>query len=548
MVDSRINGGIQNTENGERLNGLLGKLRLTVSDDNMAAFISPECAEFSDFELQSVKEALKGAGIVHGLVKDEVLSAYLSGSHLDDKPWIIAEGTPPDPGRESRIRYHFNTNPLIVGMEDETGKIDFKDRGKIPQVKAGAILAEVEPGIPGRPGTDVLGAPVPPPEHKPAKLLFGKGAYCHPDGLRVYAQIDGRPELTPDDKICVFTELVIPGDVGYATGHVEFDGDVEVRGAVLDGFRVRAKNLRAEEINKADVAASENVIVSGGIIGSKVLADGTLNCKHIHTSTVEVLGDVSVETTIFDSEIKTNGKCIIRNGKILSSALSAKMGVEASDIGSDSSEACELLVGLDGFLKSVIDKLNAEIDIGIAKKQEMEKALADMKQESADLETEIGNLAQDEDRGRRQAEEMEQTIRQMIDTGRSDDPLMSKARAACDSFKRKLDRINADIGERFERQERLEENIENQKVEVRKASDHIDGLRDRIDKEVELSATGKGSPAVKVTGTVFSGTVVRGPKAIIKLVEDERNVTIREVQGDGDDVRTKWSMQIVRNR
>lgn len=548
MSDEQTNGETRNADHIERLNRLLAMLNLTVSDDNMAAFINPEDSDFPSFDIRSVKESLGRAGVVHGLADDSVLSDCLSGSHSDEKPWKIAAGTPPDPGKESRIRYCFNTNPLIVGIEDETGKIDFKNRGEVPQVKAGDMLAEVLPGTPGRAGMDIFGTSLPPPEHRPAKLLFGKGAYSHPDGLKLYAQIDGRPELTSEGKVCVFPDLVIPGDVGYATGHVEFDGDVEVRGAILDGFRVRAKNLRTEEINKADVAAGGNIIVAGGIIGSRVQADGALTCKHIHTSTIEVLGDVAVETAIFDSEIKTNGKCTIRNGRILSSAVSAKLGVEAFDVGSDSSEACELLVGVDGFLKSTIDKLNGEIDLIIEKKRELENSLAAMKRESEDLETEIGNLAQEEDRVRRQMGDMERQIGRMVDAGRSDDPLMPKVRGACASFKEKLDQITAAIEEGFERQERLEENIENQKAEIRKASEGIGGLKERIEREIELSATDKGAPAVKVAGTICSGTVVRGPKAIVKLADDERNVTIREVQNDADDVRTERSMAILRNR
>ena len=55
----------------------------------------------------------------------------------------------------------------------------------------------------------------------------------------------------------VHSELVIDGDVGYETGHIEFDGHIEIRGSVLDGFRVTGRSLKVGEINKSEVAASE---------------------------------------------------------------------------------------------------------------------------------------------------------------------------------------------------------------------------------------------------------------------------------------------------
>ncbi len=545
MIEAGGGSGLkQDGLNGQTVQSL-STLRLIVSDDRMSALIDPEDEMLSGLDIHLLKELLNKAGIRHGVVDDLVLSDFLSEASQRERPWEVARGTPPDPGKQSRIRYCFNTDPLVVGKEDESGRIDFKNRGEIPQVKTGDLLAEIIPGVPGRPGVDVYGMEVPPPAHPPVKLLYGKGTYCHPDGLKVYSQIDGRPELTSEDRICVSPDLVITGDVGYATGHVSFEGNVEVRGAVLEGFHVRAHNLRAEEINRADIAVGGDVTVSGGIIGSRVQADGVLKCKHIHTSTIEVIGDIKVETTIFDSDVKTNGSCIVSNGRILSSAISAKMGIKAVDVGSDSSEPCELLVGVDGFLSKVVDKLNAEIDSVKESIKTLEADLDEMKKESEKLETEIGELAQEEDSNRLKASEIQEKIKAASGAGDMNGHLVQKAKDLHRMLEQKVEQAGKSIEEKFKRQEELEEGIERRKSEIQKAAGHIDDLKEKIDKENEKAQGEKGSPSVKVANVIYSGTVIRGPKSIIKLKDDCRNKTIKEMEVERENQRLEWSMEIL---
>jgi hypothetical protein len=231
----------------------------------------------------------------------------------------------------------------------------------------------------------------------------------------------------------------------------------------------------------------------------------------------------------------------------LSSAISAKKGIQSVDVGSESSEACELLVGIDGFLKKLIDKLNAEIDLAWGNLRLLEAGLAEMKEESERLETDIGNLAQEEDQIRLKAAQMQEKIRAMADSGETDGPLLQKVVDLNRMLEQKLELTSRNTEEKFNRQEELEESIKHRKIEIRKAVEHMNALKERIEKENEMSETDKGSPAVKVTGVIYSGTVIRGPKSIIKLKDNYRNVTLKERKTDREDARLKWSMEIVRH-
>ena len=222
-------------------------LTVEVTGDYLEAYISTVGSVPEEVGLQQVKALIEAKGVRYGLIGDEEVAAWLAERPLSAKPFIVANGLPPASGIDETIHYKFDTDPLKIGIKDQSGIIDFKDRGQIPQVEKGVVLAEVVSGVDGNPGMDVFGRTIPGLKFKKAQLKLGAGAVRSEDGRSVLAGCDGRPWLSPDQRIFVFTNYVIDGDVGYETGHVEFDGHVEVKGLIRDGFNVTAGSLTAAE-------------------------------------------------------------------------------------------------------------------------------------------------------------------------------------------------------------------------------------------------------------------------------------------------------------
>ena len=134
---------------------------ITVSEGN--AYIFPKVDEPGKTTLEDIKNLLAAKRVVFGLVDDQAIAGYLQDRLSQKQPWLIAESKPPDLGRKAEILYHFETDPFKTGVVRAGGTIDFKDRGAIPQVQAGDLIAEVIPGEPGTPGTNVFGQPIPCP-------------------------------------------------------------------------------------------------------------------------------------------------------------------------------------------------------------------------------------------------------------------------------------------------------------------------------------------------------------------------------------------------
>ena len=278
------------------------------------------------------------------MIGDDDLTNMLASLKPKEEGWLIAEGTPPKSGEDAKIVYHFDTEALKVGTVRESGIIDFKDKGEIQQIKEGDLLAEKVPLVKEVPGKDVLGQTIPVDKARDVPLLAGENTKASEDGLKVTAKTGGRPALAKDGRISVYPELRIEGDVGLETGHIRFSGHINVRGIIQEGFRVKGGRLTAMEINKAEVDIEGDIDIQGGIIGSKVKTNGNIKARYIEASTIRALGDISVRDEVLHGDIEINGLLSMSSpaGKIISSTISARKGMEAAIIGSDASRPCTL--------------------------------------------------------------------------------------------------------------------------------------------------------------------------------------------------------------
>ena len=137
-------------------------LDISVSKDKLtaSAFIEGEVPATA-FTVSDVKIMLHSEGILHGIADDTAIDAFLKGEFSVGEGWAIATGTDPIPDTPPQITYHFDTDPLKIGTLTDEGLMDWKNRGRLPQVKEGDLLAEKIPGPKGKEGMDVYGKKFP---------------------------------------------------------------------------------------------------------------------------------------------------------------------------------------------------------------------------------------------------------------------------------------------------------------------------------------------------------------------------------------------------
>lgn len=514
---------------------------LVISIDKMQAFVRPFESPPPDTDPDSIKGILESEGISFGVADDATIAEYMACNPSTKKSWKIAQGKSVNPGKPPEIKYHFDTNPLRAGTVDESGAIDFKNRGEIPQVKEGEIIAEIISGIEGQPGKDIYGNTIAPPEYSDITISCGKGAKkSEEDPLKFVAQTKGRPEVLGDGTLCVSNVMIIPGDLGIETGHVEFDGHIEVQGSILEGYRVNGQTLKADEILQADLEIEGDIVVSKGIIGANIRTDGTIRARHIRDAVIDSLGDIHVEAEVYESRIETNGIFNMERGKILSSTVSAMRGINTTEIGSESSVPCELVVGVDNRLEKKIANMNLTIAEMEKEKGIQNSQLDELRNAGGSLEALIGEQAQQEDSLNVKDRSLKATLEKL--KAANDHDNIAKVQKIIKHLDLELGNVKKNLGKLMVKLEKIENKVRDCNTQIENSENVILELQDDINSLTELVKMKKYSATVKASGTVTENTSIRGPHASFVAKQNLQRVSIQEVKNAEPDAETQWVM------
>jgi len=263
-----------------------------------------------DSESDLLAEIVKALGAIGIKDIDKDAVAALLNNIEPDKSVIIAEGVPPEDGKDGQIQYRFDTNrERTVGDQGRLGKVDHRELNLIQNVKQGDTLAKATQPEPGVPGRNVLGDEIPASPGKAAKIRIGRGVRIEEDGLKAVAAQDGMVTFE-DGKIEVLPIYRVLGDVDYETGNTRFVGDVIVGGHVREDFKVEATGdvTVFGNVDKGHIEAGGSVEVRGGLLGKK---------------TVSVRAGADITASFADNANLVAGGCVLVRGEMLWSSIQA---------------------------------------------------------------------------------------------------------------------------------------------------------------------------------------------------------------------------------
>ncbi len=519
---------------------IAGGIKLQVSRDFMAAFVSKTDHFNKDIQAIEIKEALFEKDIVSGIVVDEMIDGFINSSGFKTQSFRIARGIKPIQGQDAKLEFFFNTDYLKAGGLDAEGNIDFKERGEVPNVEEGTVLAEKTPMILSRMGQNIYGDEVETLSGEDIALRFGKGAKLSEDGLKVLAEVSGYPKYSLSGIIYVHIEYTT-GDVDYETGHIEYDGNVNIKGCIKSGFKVRGNDIKAIELDGGIVEADGDLLVVGGINEGKIYARGNVFAKFIHNSEIFCMGNVQVSKEIVDSKIESGGSCVIENGKLISSKITAKMGVGAKHIGTEMAGPSFIKVGQDAFTEKEIEKNKIKVR---ALKENIEKYQVKkdkLKEQNSEIQKQITKLAHIQDRSQL---EQRETEAKLVDpenknaSGQLEDQLRQLKNDAQNAEKN-LDRC-------FEKSEALEEAMEKLDKEISFWEDKMNELIQEKKNLVLWAKENPGNAMVTCEGTIQPATEISGKHSDMTVEQVIRRSKIREVlfSAEGSQSRQVYEMQV----
>lgn len=228
----------------------------------------------SPVTLGELTDKLRQLGVVHGIDWETIRRLFVNP---EEKEVIIARGTPPEPGQDAKIELLFSLEEKIK-IEGSTGeKVDLLQRFVYTSAVPGQVLARKHPAQPGKPGRDLKGNIILPPEPQDVSLKAGEGTTLTKEGLEVVAAKPGRPvaiHIPRGMEIKIINVLHHDEDVDKSSGHIIFAGDIIVKGNVLEGMRVEAGESAVIEgtVSGASIKAQDSVVIKGNVHASTIIA------------------------------------------------------------------------------------------------------------------------------------------------------------------------------------------------------------------------------------------------------------------------------------
>jgi uncharacterized protein len=516
---------------------------IRVSEDKLTAFFPPGTQGPRSLPLDGILKMATGMGIRYGLLDAPAIEKQIVADPQARHRLVIARGKDPVPAIPPHARLFFETDPLRIGTVREDGTTDWKDRGELPHVKQGDRLAEIMPGKEGFPGLDIFGEAIAPPEPAATVPDCGKGAVLSEDGRHITAGQDGMVTLSLGGALTVEQAMRIEGDIGLETGHINFEGHIEVTGSIQKGYRVRGHSLRAKEILGAEVHMAGDMFVTDGIYESDIKCKDTLKVGHIHKSTITTGAGIIVEREIIESGIETAGRCTIGDGNIMASEISATKGIAAKNIGTEASRPNTLVVGVDHRRAREAKTLKNKLSVLKKEKKRLASELETAQRREEEVSRALGDAAQLQDRQMVKIRDIE---------AQQKDPSVTRDQ-------KKLGRVGKKLKYLLSKQEAQDAAVESlmaqdEAISAKRAAlasdlEHTDQGLDRLTAEMEAlgaaSETDQGIPLVKVAGTLAARTVINGPKTSLTIREEQQRVQVMETDRPDAEGRRKLRMGIM---
>lgn len=360
------------------------KPEIAISPDRMTVdVVIPDIPLYAD-----VFELLAEAGVVYGIdtaVVRDINSQLLHGDRME-KSYVVARGREPAHGQDGELILRSARPQDIILSSDELVSVDYRiyKQKQLALAEKDQPIAMIISPTAGKEGMDVCGRVLPAKNGRDVELELGRKVYK--DGKKVISRIDGLVEYGKVRGVIhlnVSPVYLVPEDVDFTTGNIDFPGSVIVKGSIKAGFEVRAKNEVVATTIRGRVIAGGGVMARQGIIGGQEAADiyseGSVYAKFIHKAKIITNEGVYVKKSIMNSEIYAEKEIVVDGvpGSIIGGKVFSVEGISAKIYGSEAYIKTD--VAIFTSVKDVMDMRKM-----VAKRYETSKMLTK-------LETYLGN-------------------------------------------------------------------------------------------------------------------------------------------------------------
>jgi len=253
----------------------LANFYISFARENMEAYIQI-FGKGTDLTMDDIVAGVKAAGITRG-VSRKIVDGILAGKH-GKEPILFAKGAEPQRGKDGWFEFFFRTHLEKIPKEFEDGSVDYQNVEWFEVVEEDQKIVEYHPAEEGINGYTVLGKVIPAKKGKDLPQLRGKNFRISDDKIFYYANMGGR--IIFENSRIEISRLFILDEMSIATGNLEFDGSVQVRGNIGSGITLKA---------------TEDIVIDGFVESAVISAGGSIMFRQGMNAGSEGLGKGFVE-------------------------------------------------------------------------------------------------------------------------------------------------------------------------------------------------------------------------------------------------------------
>lgn len=305
--------------------GLVGSLRLQTGMLRIQGrATSPE----------EIAQLLRQKGVQFGI--DEAAIARMAAD-LPDGWFEVARGKEPVEGTDAVVECLVHLEDLVLPSPSDDGSVDFRDRGRLPEVPVGTGIYVLHPGVQAVEGTDLAGRTIPAKRGKDAKLSPPPGCRFRLDDANVVeAAFDGYLFRGRDGRIHVGEQFQVKGDLDLSVGNIKYHGSVDIGGSVPAGFQILAGGnvtIQGTAESATIVSANGSIQVRGGVFGGDIKAATDIQLAFAHDATIECGGTLEPGKYLQHCKVRCSVLKFTRGGIVVGGDALASKEIDVDTLG-----------------------------------------------------------------------------------------------------------------------------------------------------------------------------------------------------------------------
>lgn len=267
---------------------------------------------------------------------------------------VIARPINPKDGADGYIEWQEGYDPLArATVIDDNGRVDHYAGLNFIRVEEGTHVGTLHEPTAGTHGHDVFGKPIQATPGEPVSLKIDETVNVDEAG-RMTAARDG--VITVKDETLVVTKLLeISDHVDFSTGHIDFDGCVDIRQDVRDLFQIKSSGGLSVGglIEAATITCDGNFIGHRGMVGrgrGSLTVHGDAEIGFLNTVTGTISGTLTVRREIIDCKLIVKGGVIAEACAVIGGTLELRGKSVIGIIGSPSYRSMQITLDADANL------------------------------------------------------------------------------------------------------------------------------------------------------------------------------------------------------